>query len=53
MEYTVNLYTDKTEKFPVISIKVKKYIMVMYVYNANSIVMEQLKNIMGPEITRA
>jgi hypothetical protein len=37
------IYTDQTGSFPVISSKGKKYIMVLYEYDGNSILEEPIK----------
>jgi hypothetical protein len=38
------IYTDQTGRFPVVSIKGKKYIMVLYEYDGNAILAEPIKN---------
>eukprot|EP00957_Ditylum_brightwellii_P075240 5717677-Ditylum_brightwellii.AAC.1 len=38
------IYTDQTEKFLVISSKGNRYIMVIYAYDANCILVEPMKN---------
>eukprot|EP00957_Ditylum_brightwellii_P118907 9068931-Ditylum_brightwellii.AAC.1 len=38
------IYIDQTGKFPVVSSKSNRYIMVIYVYDANCILVEPMKN---------
>jgi hypothetical protein len=38
------IYTDQTGRFPVISSKGNTYIMVLYKYDGNSIMVELIKN---------
>ena len=47
------VYTDQTGLFPVTSNQCTKYIFVMYLYDANAIVIETLKDRSGKEIIRA
>ena len=47
------VYTDQVGRFPVTYIHVTKYFFVMYVYDANAIVIEPLKDRSGKEILRA
>ena len=42
-----NIYTRQTGRFPVTSIKGKKYVFVLYCYEYNSIITESLKYITG------
>jgi hypothetical protein len=46
-------YTDQTVRFPVISRKGKKYIMVLYEYDDNAILAEPIKNRTAAELLRA
>ena len=45
-----NIYTDQTRKFPHKSSKCNQYVMVAYVYKANAILMEPLKNRTGASL---
>jgi hypothetical protein len=47
------IYTDQTGRFPVISSKGKKYIMVLYEYDGNAILAEHIKNRTTEELLRA
>jgi hypothetical protein len=47
------IYTDQTGRFPVISSKGNKYIMVLYEYDGNPILEEPLKNRAAPELLKA
>ena len=47
------VYTDQTGLFPVTSNQGTKYIFVMYLYDANAIVIETLKDRSEKEIIRA
>eukprot|EP00957_Ditylum_brightwellii_P067576 5129899-Ditylum_brightwellii.AAC.1 len=38
------IYTDQTGKFPVVSSKCNRYIMIIYAYDANCILVEPMKN---------
>jgi hypothetical protein len=51
--HTEQIYTDQTGRFPVVSSKVKKYIMVLYEYDGNAIMVEPIKNITAMELLRA
>jgi hypothetical protein len=50
---TRQIYTDQTGCFPVISRRGNKYIMVLYDYNSNSILVEPIKNHTDAEILHA
>jgi hypothetical protein len=47
------MYTDQTGRFPVISRRGNKHIMVLYDYDSNSILVEPIKNRTDAEILRA
>jgi hypothetical protein len=47
------IYTDQTGRFPVISSKGNKYIMVIYEYDGNNILAEPIKNRTAAELLRA
>ena len=53
VERVGKVYTDQTGRFPVISTDGYKYVLVMYVYDANAVLAEPLKNRTGGEITTA
>eukprot|EP00957_Ditylum_brightwellii_P105581 8049606-Ditylum_brightwellii.AAC.1 len=38
------IYTNQTGKFPVVSSKGNRYVMVIYAYDANCILVEPMKN---------
>jgi hypothetical protein len=46
------IYTDQTERFPVVSSKGNKYIMVLYEYDGNAIIAEPIKNRTTVELLR-
>jgi hypothetical protein len=48
-----HIYTDQTGRFPVISSKANKYIMVLYEYDGNSILAEPIKKRRAVELFRA
>jgi hypothetical protein len=52
IESTGKIYTDQTGRFPVTSSRGKKYILVLYDYDTNSILTEALSSRTGPEILR-
>eukprot|EP00957_Ditylum_brightwellii_P176129 13411749-Ditylum_brightwellii.AAC.1 len=47
------IYSDQTGQFPVTASKDNKYVMVLYVYDPNAILLQSLKNRTDAEITRA
>jgi hypothetical protein len=47
------IYTDKTGRFPVVSSKGNKYIMILYDYDRNAILAQPIKDITAPELLRA
>jgi hypothetical protein len=47
------IYTDQTGRFPVVSSKENKYIMILYDYDSNVILAQPIKDITAPEILRA
>jgi hypothetical protein len=47
------IYTDQTGRFPVVSRKGNKYIMVVYEYDGNDILAEPIKNRTSPELLKA
>jgi hypothetical protein len=47
------IYTDQTGRFPVISSKANKYIMVLYEYDGNATFAEPKKNRTAPELMSA
>jgi hypothetical protein len=49
----VQIYTDKTGRFPVVSSKGNNYIMVLYDYDGNVILAEPIKNRTTVELLRA
>jgi hypothetical protein len=46
-------YTDQTGRFPVVSSKGDKYIMVLYDYDSNAILAKPIKDHTAPELLRA
>ena len=50
---THNIHTNQTEKFPITSIWGNKYILIMYVYDANAILAAPLKSRSGSHILEA
>jgi hypothetical protein len=50
---TGQIYTDQTGRFPVVSRRGNKYIMVLYDYDSNSILVEPIKNRTDAEILHA
>jgi hypothetical protein len=47
------IYTDQTGRFPVVSSKVNKYIMVLYDYDSNAILAKPIKGCTSPELLKA
>jgi hypothetical protein len=47
------IYTDQTGIFPVVSIRGKKYIMILYDYDSNAILAQPIKDRTAPELLRA
>jgi hypothetical protein len=47
------IYTDQTGRFPVVSSKGNKYIMILYDYDRNAIMAQTIKDITAPELFRA
>jgi hypothetical protein len=47
------IYTDQTGRFPVISSKGNKYIMILYDYDSNAILVQPIKDRTAPELLRA
>jgi hypothetical protein len=47
------IYTDQTGRFPVISIKGNKYIMILYDYDSNAILAQSIKDRTAPELLKA
>jgi hypothetical protein len=47
------IYTDQTGRFPVVSSKGNKYIMILYDYDSNAIVAQPIKDRAAPELLRA
>jgi 3-deoxy-D-arabino-heptulosonate 7-phosphate (DAHP) synthase len=47
------IYTDQTGRFPVVSSKGNRYIMVLYEYDGNAILAEPIKNHTAAELLRA
>jgi hypothetical protein len=46
-------YTDQTGRFPVVSRKGNKYIMILYDYDSNAILSQPIKDITAPELLKA
>jgi hypothetical protein len=46
-------YMDQTGRFPVVSSKGNKYIMVLYDYDSNAILEKPIKNSTAPELLKA
>jgi hypothetical protein len=51
--YAGQIYTDKTGRFPVVSSKGNKYIIILYDYDSNSILAQPIKDRTAPELLRA
>jgi hypothetical protein len=47
------IYTDPTGRFPVVSSKGNKYIMILYDYDSNAILEQPIKDRTNPELLRA
>jgi hypothetical protein len=47
------IYTDQTGRFPVVSSKGNKYIMLLYDYDSNSILAQPIKDRTAPELLKA
>jgi hypothetical protein len=47
------IYTDQTGRFPVVSSKGNKYIMILYDYDSNSILAQPIKDRTAPELLKA
>jgi hypothetical protein len=47
------IYTDQTGRFPVVSSKGNKYIMILYDYDSNAILAQPIKDRTSPELLRA
>jgi hypothetical protein len=47
------IYTDQTGRFPVMSSKGNKYIMILYDYDSNAILAQPIKDRTAPELLRA
>jgi hypothetical protein len=47
------IYTDQTGRFPVVSSKGNKYIMILYDYDSNAILAQPIKDRTAPEILKA
>jgi hypothetical protein len=47
------IYTDQTGRFPVVSSKVNKYIMILYDYDRNAILAQPIKDRTSPELLKA
>jgi hypothetical protein len=47
------IYTDQTGRFPVVSSKGNKYIMIVYDYDSNAILAQPIKDQTAPELLKA
>jgi hypothetical protein len=47
------IYTDQTGRFPVVSSKGNKYIMILYDYDSNAILAQPIKDHTAPELLKA
>jgi hypothetical protein len=47
------IYTDQTGRFPVVSSKGNKYIMVLYDYDSNAILAQPIKDRTAPELLKS
>jgi hypothetical protein len=47
------IYTDQTGRFPVVSRKGNKYIMILYDYDSNAILAQPMKDRTSPELLKA
>ena len=50
---TNNIYTDQTGKFTMTSSRGNRYVIIMYVYDANATIAAPLKSISGSHIMKA
>jgi hypothetical protein len=50
--YAGQIYTDQTGRFPVVSSKANKYIMVLYDYDSNAILAKPIKDRTAPELLK-
>jgi hypothetical protein len=51
--YAGQIYTDQTGRFPVVSSKGNKYIMILYDYDSNAILAQPIKDRTAPELLKA
>jgi hypothetical protein len=51
--YAGQIYTDQTGRFPVVSSKGNKYIMILYDYDSNTILAQPIKDRTAPELLKA
>jgi hypothetical protein len=51
--YAGQIYTDQTDRFPVVSSEGNKYIMILYDYDSNVILAQPIKNRTAPELLKA
>jgi hypothetical protein len=51
--YAVQIYTDQTGKFPVVSSQGNTYIMILYDYDSNAILAKPIKDRTAPELLKA
>jgi hypothetical protein len=51
--YAGQIYTDQTGRFPVVSSKGNKYIMILYDYDSNTILAQSIKDRTAPELLKA
>jgi hypothetical protein len=47
------IYTDRAGRFPVVSSKGNKYIMILYDYDSNAILAQPIKDLTSPELLKA
>jgi hypothetical protein len=47
------IYTDQTGRFPVVSSKGNKFIMILYDYDSNAILAQPIKDRTSPELLKA
>jgi hypothetical protein len=52
-KYAGQIYTDQTGRFPVVSSKGNKYIMILYDYDSNTILAQPIKDRTAPELLKA
>jgi hypothetical protein len=50
---TGKIYTDQTGRFPVVSSKGNKYIMILYDYDSNAILAQPIKDRTAPELSKS